>query len=480
MRRVVGLETEYGLMARTRASGSGASGSEASGSGEWRRIPADEAGTLLFDPVARAWKTSNAFLTSGGRAYLDVGAHPEYATPECRSARDLVAAERAGDGLLVSLAGRAASDEAERGRETVFTLVKNNVDPWGNTYGSHENYQVPRSVDPAAFEGWLVPFLVARQLLVGAGRWRRGRFTLSQRCEALADVVSNQTTRTRPLINTRDEPHADAARWRRLHVISGDSNLVEPSAWLKVAATELVVRLAEQGRTPPLALADPLDALRRWGSDPDAAAEVQSGGGVTCRELLDRWHSAAGDVVEDADDAAAWNAWERTATAASGGRVGPDAPEWLHKLRMLEAWRDRHGAASDDARLDDLDVRWHVLGPGGVARLLEARGAFGRVTTEAEVAAARDEPPSPTRARVRSALLRAARENDRDHGVDWASFVVRDLAGPDGVRPREVALRLDDPLADHDAAADALVARMASEPRVRLLGGFLPPGRSVD
>ena len=338
MRRVVGLETEYGLMARTRASGSGAPGSGASGSGAWRRIPADEAGTLLFDPVARAWKTSNAFLTSGGRAYLDVGAHPEYATPECRSARDLVAAERAGDGLLVSLAGRAASDEAERGRETVFTLVKNNVDPWGNTYGSHENYQVPRSVDPAAFEGWLVPFLVARQLLVGAGRWRRGRFTLSQRCEALADVVSNQTTRTRPLINTRDEPHADAARWRRLHVISGDSNLVEPSAWLKVAATELVVRLAEQGRTPPLALADPLDALRRWGSDPDGAAEVQSGGRVTCRELLDRWHSAAGDVVEDADDAAAWNAWERTATAATGTARRPTTRGWTTWTSAGTCW----------------------------------------------------------------------------------------------------------------------------------------------
>ena len=466
MLRVVGLETEYGLMARTRASADE----------PWRRVPADEAGSLLFAPMARRWRTTNAFLVGGGRAYLDVGSHPEYATPECNSAHDLVVAERAGDELLLDLVARAEADEAADGRETTFTLVKNNTDPWDNTYGSHENYQVPRGLDPAALEGWLVPFLVARQLLVGAGRWRRGRFTLSQRCDALVDVVSNQTTRSRPLINTRDEPHADAGRWRRLHVISGDSNLVEPSSWLKVAAAELVIRLAEQGRTPPLALVDPLGALRAWGSDPDAGARTSAGGWVTARALLATWHDAAADAVGDDPEAGrAHRAWARASAAADAGVPGPDAPEWLHKRGTLRAWRDRHGLADADPRLDDLDVRWHVLGPSGLARLLEARGAWPRETTDAEVAVARSTPPSPTRARVRSALLDAARAHGRDHGVDWAAFVVRDLAGPDGVRPREVVLRLDDPLATDHPDAAPLLARMASEPRVRSLGGFAPP-----
>lgn len=466
MLRVVGLETEYGLLARTRTDEDE----------PWRRLPADEAGACLFAPSAKAWRSTSAFLGNGGRAYLDVGSHPEYATPECTSAHDLVVAERAGDEFLGGLVARAEAEEAAAGRQTRFTLVKNNVDAWGNTYGSHENYQVPRAVEPAALEGWLVPFLVARQFLAGAGRWHRGRFTVSQRGEALADVVSHQTTRSRPLINTRDEPHADPDRWRRLHVISGDSNLVEPSAWLKVAATELVLRLAETGRTPPLALADPLEALRRWGSDPDARVRTVAGGAVSCPELLARWHAAAADAVADAADARAWATWARVAEAAVSGVATPDAPEWLHKRRMLEAWRDRHGLADAEARLDDLDVRWHVLGPSGLARRLEARGAWPRETTPAEVDAAAHVAPSATRARVRGELVRLARQHGRDHGVDWATFVVRDLAGPDGVRPRDVALRLDDPLAVHDPDADALAARMASEPRVRLLGGFLPPG----
>lgn len=463
--RVVGLETEYGLMARTRTSADE----------PWRRVPVDEAGNLLFAPVARDRRSTNAFLSSGGRAYLDVGSHPEYATPECSSAHDLVLAERAGDSLLTDLVARAEADEAAQGRETRFTLVKNNVDAWGNTYGSHENYQVPRDLDPAVIEAWLVPFLVARQVLVGAGRWRRGRFTVSQRCEALADVVSNQTTRSRPLINTRDEPHADPERWRRLHVISGDSNLHEPSAWLKVAATRLVIRLAERGGTPPLALVDPLDALRRWGSDPDAAVGVVSGGGTTAFDLLAAWHRAAADAVADVEDRRAWDAWTRVAVAAGTGRAGPDAPEWLHKRRTIEAWRERHGLAADDPRLDDLDVRWHVLGASGVAARLEARGAWPRESTDAEVAAARVAPPSATRARIRAMLVGVARAHDRDHAVDWASMTVRDLPGPDGVRPLEVTLRLDDPTAAVDEAATALAHRMATEPRVRLLGGFIPP-----
>lgn len=472
--RVVGVETEYGLIARTREDASR----------PWRRLLPDEAGAALFAPVAKAWRSTSAFLPNGGRLYLDVGAHPEYATPECTSAHDVVVAERAGDALLLDLAARARAEEAASGRDTVFSLIRNNVDPWGNTYGCHENYLVGRDLDPDALEGWLIPFLVARQLLVGAGRWRRGRFTVSQRCDALADLVSNQTTRSRPLVNTRDEPHADPDRWRRLHVISGDSNRAETSAWLKVAATDLVLRLAETGRTPPLALVDPLAALRRWGGDPDAGVAVQSGGLVSCRELLATWHAAAADVADDPETQAAWQAWDRTAAASERPEPSPDAPEWLHKRATIAAWQTRHGLALDDPALDDLDVRWHVLGGAGLATLLESHQRWPRRTTDAEVDAAASTAPSATRAWVRGALIAAARRQDRDFGVDWSSFVVRDLAAVPasgagglggGLRPRDVTLRWDDPLTTHDPASEALLLRMEQEPRVRTLGGFVPP-----
>lgn len=462
--RVLGLETEYGLVARTRESADA----------PWRRVPSDEAGTLLFAPLARRHGSTSTFTRGGGRVYLDVGAHPEYATPECTSAHDVGVAERAGDELLLGLAREATDAEAAAGRETEFTLVKNNVDPWGNTYGSHENYQVARATDPDRLAGWLVPFLVARQLIAGAGRWRRGRFTISQRCNALADVVSSATTRARPLINTRDEPHADPERWRRLHVISGDSNLVETSAWLKWATTELVLRLAESGRTPPFALADPLDALRRWGADPDAAVPSVAGDLVTCHDLHAAWLEAASEEATDADGVRALAGWRSALTDGVEGR-GPWVPEWRRKRDVLFAWRDRHGAASDDRRLDDLDVRWHLLGPGGLARLVEARGGFARETSDAQVAAAAGRPPSATRARIRARLVETARAHDRDYAVDWATFAVRDLPGRDPRRPAEVVLRLDDPSAAADPDADALIERMRSEPRIRALGGFTPP-----
>ncbi len=445
--RVYGLETEYGLVGRTRGP-----------DGRWRRLAPDEAAQRLFVPVARRYAATSVFLTNGGRLYLDVGNHPEYATPECTSIADLLVAERAGDDLLVALADEARAAEDAEGRDTEFTLVKNNIDSFGNTYGSHENYLVDRDTDPGHLAAWLVPFLVARQAIAGAGRWRRGAFTVSQRCDALADVVSANTTRSRPLINTRDEPHADPGRWRRLHVIAGDSNLDESTARLRWAATELVLRLAETGRPAPLALDDPLAALRAWGRDPEPA-----------RALLARYAVLAEEVIGPGSG------------DGPGSDLGPDleswqrgtvTPEWAHKRRLIEAHRDRHRLADADARLDAVDLRWHVLGtapdgrPAGLARLLEARGELPRLTDPDAVAAARDRAPGPGRARLRGRLIAAARDHGRDAAVDWASVTVHDL-------PATVAL--DDPFSDSDPRVDALVEAMATRRRRRPLGGFVPP-----
>lgn len=465
-RRVYGIETEYGLVGRR----------------DGRRLPSDEAGQRLFAPLAGRHRSTNAFLGGGGRLYLDVGSHPEYATPECTSARDLVIAQRAGDELLLRLAGEARAVEAAAGRDTTFTLTRNNVDSFGNTWGSHENYLVARQTDPAALTGWLAGFLAARPLIAGAGRWRRGRFTLSQRGDVLGDVVSAHTTRSRPLINTRDEPHADPARYRRLHVIAGDTNCLESTMWLAVVATELVVRCAESGRMPPPGPADVLGALRVWNADPDAGVPATDGSLVTARTLQRAYLASAQDAASGDDETGpGWAAWRDALDDLDAGR--PSTVEWDVKRRLLTAWRDRHGLPDADPRLDALDLAWHELGerdgrPAGVARLTEARGWTPRLTADAEVAAALTRSPSATRARVRGALLDAAVAAGRDHIADWSTFAVHDLTGPAGSGPADVVLSLDDPFADADARADALIARMSTEPRVRALGGFRPPGAS--
>lgn len=435
-RRIYGVETEYGLTALRRAD-----------DGSWTRLGAEDAASALFAPFASGRASTNVFLPGGGRLYLDVGHHPEYATPECDCVDDLLVAERAGDELMVELASLATAREAQLGRETRFRLVKNNLDSFGNTYGSHENYLIDRSTDLDALTAWLVPFLVARQAIAGAGRWHRGTFTIAQRGDVLGDIVSGQTTRQRPLINARDEPHADPGRYRRLHVISGDSNLDETTAWLRYGATELVLRLAESGRPAPLTLDDPLASLRAFGRDPDAAADV-----------LAVYADAAGDVADGLDDVLA--AWR-----------GGITPEWAHKRTLIEGYRDRHGLPDDDPRLDALDLRWHEIGPDGpgertprgFARLLETRGVLARRTAPDAVARAHTQAPSPTRARDRGRLAAVLDEHGRDASLDWSKVVVHDLPA---------TVTLDDPFALDDPQVSDVIARLAGQPRRR---GFRPP-----
>ncbi len=457
MRRIIGLETEYGLRARR----------------DGRILSPDEAGHLLFVPLARSRGATSAFLPGGGRLYLDVGSHPEYATPECTSATDAVVADRAGDEVMLSLARHAVEAERDLGHDTRFEIYRNNIDAAGNTWGSHENYLVGRAVDPGSLAGWLVPFLVSRQLIAGAGRWHRGRFTLSQRCEVLGDVMSGATTRSRPLINTRDEPHADPERFRRLHVLSGDTNVSEETTWLKLVATELVLRAAESGLRPPVALSDPLTALKEWGRDPKHRTEagdawaVQHAFWVQVEELADTPELRAG-----------WELWASTLEGTADGSAG--AAEWAHKLRLLTAWRDRHGWADSDPKLDALDLNYHQVGtngegrPLGAGRMLEERGLLPRLSTPEAVRRALNEAPSPTRARIRGSAVAAASAFDRDASFDWAEIVVHDI--PDGSgRSTTVRIRLDDPFASSDREANTLINRLREEPPGRTLGGFVPP-----
>ena len=238
-RRIFGLENEYGVTCTLRGQ---------------RRLSPDEVARYLFRRVVSWGRSSNVFLENGARLYLDVGSHPEYATPECDSIADLVVHDKAGERILEGLVRSAEQRLREEGIRGEVYLFKNNTDSAGNSYGCHENYLVERDGDFTKFTDVLIPFLVTRQVYAGAGKVlqtaRGAMYCVSQRAEHIWEGVSSATTRSRPIINTRDEPHADAERFRRLHVIVGDSNMSEYTTFLKVGATSIVLRMLEEDSAP--------------------------------------------------------------------------------------------------------------------------------------------------------------------------------------------------------------------------------------
>lgn len=454
MPRIVGVETEYGLAARTPDGGRGV------------RLSGGEAAQRLFAPLEREHASSNVFLPNGGRLYLDVGSHPEYATAECANLDDLLVHERAGDELLVRLAQRAEGEGAASDQPVRFRLVKNNVDAHGNSYGCHENYCIARSLDLPGLAAALTPFLVTRQVLCGSGRWRPDGFAISQRAGVLHDELSSMTTRTRPLINTRDEPLADPARFRRLHVISGDSNVSEPSAALKVGSLLGVLEAFEAAVTgerpalPDLALDDVAGALRAVAHDPRAVLRLASGRTIGALDVQREYLAVAG-----ASPVA--SRWSRVLDLLQTGREDDldGEVEWVTKRALLRRYAEGRGLAWGNRRLAQVDLAFHELTrdsdgtPRGLFRLLESRGAAVRLTDPDAVERATQRPPSDTRAVLRGRLIRAARAGGVRYSVDWTQFTAHDLT--DGPADREVTL--PDPLATADEAVeDLLAALMAS------------------
>src|SRR5205814_9156817 len=264
-RRIFGLENEYGVTCTFRGQ---------------RRLSPDEVARYLFRPVVSWGRSSNVFLRNGARLYLDVGSHPEYATPECDSIADVVIHDRAGERILEGLLVDAEKRLHDEGIAGEIYLFKNNTDSAGNSYGCHENYLVARHGEFSRLADILIPFLVTRQLLCGAGKVlqtpRGAVYCVSQRAEHTWEGVSSATTRSRPIINTRDEPHADAERFRRLHVIVGDSNMSEYATFLKVGATSILLRMLEDPSVVlrDMSLENPIRAIREISHD------------ITCRRRV--------------------------------------------------------------------------------------------------------------------------------------------------------------------------------------------------
>ncbi|MFV2142809.1 MULTISPECIES: Pup--protein ligase [Isoptericola] len=427
-RRIFGLETEYGV---TCAADDG------------RGLSADEVARYLFRKVVAWGRSSNVFLRNGSRLYLDVGSHPEYATAECDDVRQLVAYDRGGERILEGLVADAQQRLEHEGLPGKVHLFKNNTDSAGNSYGCHENYLVRRQGDFSRLSDVLVPFLITRQVLTGAGKVlttpRGATYCLSQRADHIWEAVSSATTRSRPIINTRDEPHADAEHYRRLHVIVGDSSMSEATTMLKVGSTDLVLRLVEAGvPVRDLTLENPIRAIREISHDSSGLQPVQlaNGRSATAVDLQWEYFQRVREHVESHLEATpqvkqVLDLWERGLRALESGDLTLVEREldWVIKKRLIERYQAKHGLTLDDPRIARLDLAYHDISrTEGLYNLLAARGMVDRVVTDLEIFESTAVPPQTTRAKLRGDFVRAAQEARRDYTVDWVHLKLNDQA----------------------------------------------------
>ncbi len=451
-RRIFGLETEYGVTCTFRGQ---------------RRLSPDEVARYLFRRVVSWGRSSNVFLRNGARLYLDVGSHPEYATPECDDVIEVVKHDKAGERILEGLLIDAEQRLAEEGIHGDVYLFKNNTDSAGNSYGCHENYLVGRHGEFSRLADVLLPFLVSRQIIAGAGKVlqtpRGAVFSVSQRAEHIWEGVSSATTRSRPIINTRDEPHADADRFRRLHVIVGDSSMSETTTLLKVASTDLVIRLVEAGLpVRDLALENPIRAIREISHDPTGRRRVRLANGreATALEIQEVYLTRVRDLCDregwaDPRTRRVLDLWERTLKAVDSGDLSLVEREidWVIKYRLLERYQERHHLTMASPRIAQLDLAYHdIRRDRGLYYLLERQGALARVSRDLDIFEAKTRPPQTTRARLRGEFIRRAQEKRRDFTVDWVHLKLNDQA------QRTVLCK--DPFKAVDDRVDRLIAGM--------------------
>ncbi|QRV03030.1 proteasome accessory factor PafA2 family protein [Arcanobacterium phocisimile] len=449
----MGIETEYGIAS-----------SDSSGA-HIATEPAVIAEQLFADMQQRTGSTS-AFLENGGRLYLDIGDHPEYATAECTQLADLLAQDRAGDELLVQMAQVAQ----ERLETSHIHLFKNNVDTAQHSYGCHENYLVRRRLDFLDRLNDLVPFFVTRQLLVGAGYVYHEpgtvRFELSQRARHMHGAVSTSSTRTRPMINTRDEPHADAENYRRMHVIVGDSNMSSATTALKVGMTNAVLNVMEDGvRLPSLQLLDPMRAIRDVAQDLSGRVLLERANGQTISATevqaeifqIVREHYERAGWFADLDPLMryAFDLWERALHAFETNDFGAvhTEIEWIAKYELITRYRHRFHVPLSDDRISRLELAWHDVSSAGLRSKLEQSGVLKSAVSDDDVARAMHYPPQTSRARIRSAFIHAARRHHRDFSADWG--LVRLFNDGNGV-----TVGLSDPFATSNADIEALIDSM--------------------
>ena len=450
-RRIFGIENEYGVTCTLRGQ---------------RRLSPDEVARYLFRRVVSWGRSSNVFLANGARLYLDVGSHPEYATPECDSVRELVVHDKAGERILEQLLTSAEQRLGDEGVHGDVYLFKNNTDSAGNSYGCHENYCTSRRDDFSSYTEVLIPFLVSRQIYAGAGKVlqtaRGARYCVSQRAEHIWEGVSSATTRSRPIINTRDEPHADAERYRRLHVIVGDSNMSEYTTFLKVGACSLMLRMLEEPQVVlrDMTLENPIRAIREISHDMSCTRRVRLANGreVSALDIQSEYLNRALRFAEHHEltdeEQLALDMWEYTLSHLEDDPLKLDRElDWVIKYKLIEAYRERHDLTLSDARVALVDLQYHdVNRERGVFYRMQRKGMVDRIVTDEEISHAVEHPPQTTRARLRGEFIKRAKERKRDYTVDWVHLKLNDQA------QRTVLCK--DPFKAEDERVDKLIASL--------------------
>jgi proteasome accessory factor A len=420
------LENEYGVTCTLRGQ---------------RRLSPDEVARYLFRRVVSWGRSSNVFLENGARLYLDVGSHPEYATPECDDLFDVVAHDKAGERILEGLVQGAEERLEEEGIRGEIFVFKNNTDSAGNSYGCHENYLVSRHKDFHRTVDVLIPFLVTRQIFLGAGKLtqtpRGTTYSISQRADHIWEGVSSATTRSRPIINTRDEPHADAERYRRLHVIAGDSNMSEYATFVKVGTMVALLQMIEKDVVfRDLTLENPIRAIREIAHDPTCRRKIRLMNGRELSaldiqwEYLDRAMRFARSPGFPVQVKAAVDRWESLLTGLEKDPMTLDREvDWVAKYRLLERYQTRRNLQLSDPRLAMMDLSYHdVNRERGLFYMMQDKGLMERVVSDENIANAVRRPPQTTRARLRGEFIKAAKAKKRDFTVDWVHLKLNDQA----------------------------------------------------
>ena len=490
--KVFGTETEYGITAAGSPDFNPVLASSiliSTYAGSLRRIRWDyEQESPLrdargFEPVAAReggdedLGLANVILPNGARYYVD-HAHPEYSSPECISVRDLVVHDKAGERILERSLEEVARELPSGPR---FSIYKNNSDGKGNSYGTHENYLVDRATPFGDIVRDLTPFFVSRQVFCGAGKvgaeapWdERGRelYQLTQRADFFETEVGLETTLKRPIINTRDEPHADPEKYRRLHVIIGDANLCEVATFLKIGTTAIVLKMIEDRFLPDLSIDNPVAALHDVSRDITCTVTVPMADGrhLSAVQLQWEYFEHAKKYVEREDDTPENHdvlaRWETVLAAIETEPLSLHRElDWVAKYRLMTAYRERDGLAWDDPKLRAIDLQYHdVRRERGLYHRLVSGGKVERLTTDEEVERAVMEPPIDTRAYFRGRCI--SKYPDAIAAASWDSLIID--TGADALQriPMREPLRgtrehVEDLLRGADDAA-SMVARLQS------------------
>jgi len=418
-KRIYGLENEFGIAFTCNGR---------------RTLPSEKVVRYLFEKLITTEGFLNVFLENGARFYLDTGCHPEYATPECASPMDVMIYDKAGERILENLLNYAQNKVHEEGFQGELAIFKNNTDFVGNSYGCHENYLADRTADFYYMAEQLIPFLVTRQIFTGAGkvfRTRRGTvYHISQRAQHIRQKISGTTTNERSIINTRDEPHAIKEKYRRLHIIVGDSNMSEYTTYLKVGTTAIVLQMIEDDFLPPtFSLRNPVRAIKDISRDLTCREPVPLNNGKKYsalelqKEYLDLAHRYYSTRPMSPEAADILQKWEYVLTKLEEDPMQLHREiDWVIKLHLLQAYGERTNLSPEASgdRMLMLDLQYHdIRREKGLYFLLGRKDQVVRLATDEQIETAMVDPPQNTRAKMRGELIKLAKMKRIPYDLDW-------------------------------------------------------------